>query len=59
MDPVTILLYIVAIPVALGIVAAVLWFIFKLFWIIGLIVFKLAIIALAIAALVGLGILLT
>jgi len=53
------LLILLAIPVALGIAAAIVWFCVKVFWVIGVIVFHVAMIVLAIAAFVGLIILLT
>ena len=53
------LLLLLAIPVIVAIGAAVIWFCIKAFWIIFIIVFKLAMIVLAIAAVFGLLVLIT
>ena len=47
------LLLLLAIPVIVAIGAAMIWFCVKVFWIIFIIVFKIAMIALAIAAVFG------
>jgi hypothetical protein len=52
------LLILLAIPVIVAIGAAVIWFCVKVFWLIFIIVFKIAMIVLAIAAVFGLGVLL-